>query len=75
MSYARRGYGYLGPEYESDVYVYKHTSGGFYCDDCPRLGHHHEPTAKAMAQHLRDDVAAGYKVMGGAIEALDEEEP
>jgi hypothetical protein len=71
VSYARRGYGFLGPEYASDVYVYEHTSGGFVCDDCPRLGHHREPTAKAMAEHLKADVAAGFTVPSSAIAALE----
>jgi len=70
MSYARRGYAFLGPEYASDVYVYHHTSGDFCCDDCPRLGHHFEPTALTMAVHLVDDRAAGYTVQQDTIDEL-----
>jgi hypothetical protein len=70
MSYARRGYGWLDPELASDVYVYAHTSGGWVCDDCPRLGHHSEPTPFTMAMHLVDDRMAGYTVPQEAIDLL-----
>jgi hypothetical protein len=70
MSYARRGYAFLGPEYASDVYVYKSTGGGFYCDDCPRLRHHWEPTALTMAVHLVEDRMWGWRVPQDAIDAL-----
>lgn len=70
VSYCRRGYGFLGEEYRSDVYVYKHMESGFYCDDCPRLGHHREPTAFTMAAHLVDDRMAGYVVPQYAIDML-----
>lgn len=76
MSYARRGYGFLGPEYASDVYVYAHTDGNYCCDDCPRLGHHFEPSAKALAEHLLADRAAGFTVPQSAIDSLlDESAP
>lgn len=72
MSYCRRGYGFLGPEYASDVYVYASTDGDWICDDCPRLGgRHSEPSAAAMATHLRMDRVAGFTVPGGAITELD----
>lgn len=69
MSYARRGYGFLGPEYASSVYVYR-SDRGFICDDCPRLGHHREPTAFTMAAHLVDDRLAGFTVPQDAIDTL-----
>lgn len=64
MSYARRGYG------DSDVYVYEYTGGGFYCDDCPRLRHHWEPTALTMAVHLVEDRMWGWLVPQDAIDSL-----
>jgi len=73
MSYARRGYGFLGPEHASDVYVYAHVDGRFCCDDCPRLGHHFEPTAKALVEHLLADRAAGFTVPQSALDALSDE--
>lgn len=71
MSYCRRGYGFLGPEYASDVYVYASVGGGWVCDDCPRLKHTLVETAAEMAAHLREDRAAGFVVPEGALEDLD----
>jgi hypothetical protein len=70
VSYCRRAAGFLGPEHASDVYVYEHTGGGFYCDDCPRLEHHWEPTALTMAVHLVDDRMWGWVVPQSAIDSL-----
>lgn len=70
MSYCRRGYASLGPEYASDVYVYASTDGNWVCDDCPRLGHHFEPTPLTMAIHLADDRASGYVVQQDVIDLL-----
>lgn len=71
MSYCRRGYAFLGPEYASDVYVYASVDGTWVCDDCPRLRHHREPSPAAMAAHLREDRAAGFVVPDAALEDLD----
>lgn len=64
MAYARFAY-------DSDVYVYASTDGGFTCENCPTAGSSFRcETALEMATHLLEHRAKGHRVPEDAIAEL-----